>query len=211
MDSIRTILSIRQTFMRTTDRSTIRFPTTQPHTLSSHSISNPIPLIPRHAIMRAIELHTLNARISLYTRRLLKPTSQILTHLPKDANLTLDDLFLLAVRHMARDIADEPLLSLRVKDFLPQVARGVEILWSDLGQERHGVGGEVRVRLIEIDLAVFETDWLDGREVVRAAALVEERHGTVALEVSHAVVGSRGVDGELLVVHADAVAVRVGV
>jgi hypothetical protein len=52
---------------------------------------------------------------------------------------------------------------------------------------------------------------LDRREVVGARALVVEGHAAVALEVTHAEWDSWRVDGQLLVVNADAVAVGVGV
>ena len=67
------------------------------------------------------------------------------------------------------------------------------------------------VGLVEIDLAGLEGDGLDGGEVIWASALVVEGHGAVALEVAGLVGGAGGVDGELLVVGADAVAVGVWV
>ncbi len=59
--------------------------------------------------------------------------------------------------------------------------------------------------------ALAELDRRDGAEVGRAGALVEKRHLAVALEVGHLVWDARGVDGQLLVVDTDAVAVGVGV
>lgn len=112
---------------------------------------------------------------------------------------------------MARDILDPSLLGLGIEDPLPQGARGIEVLLADLGEEGDGVSSEVSMELVQADSAFAEMDRLDRADVVRSRALVEERHTSVSLEVCEAVIGPRSVDGQLLVVDTDAMAVCVGV
>ncbi len=59
--------------------------------------------------------------------------------------------------------------------------------------------------------ALAELDRRDGAQVWRAGALVEKGHLAVSLEVGHLVWDARGVDGQLLVIDTNAVAVGVGV
>lgn len=112
---------------------------------------------------------------------------------------------------MPRDIAHKPLPSLLIEDPLPQRPRRIEVLRANLRQERNRLALEVRVRGIDVHRAGLELDRRNGREVIRAAALVVKRHHAVALEVAHPIRDSGSVDGELLVVSSHAVAVGIGV
>jgi hypothetical protein len=112
---------------------------------------------------------------------------------------------------VSRDVADEALTSGLVKHLLPQRARRVEVLRADFRQECNSLASELAVDLVEVEGALAERNRVNGRKVVGACALVEEGHLSIALEVCHFVGDARLVDGELLVVYADAVAVRVGV
>ena len=67
------------------------------------------------------------------------------------------------------------------------------------------------VGAVDVDGAPLEADGFDAGQVAGAGALVVKGHAAVALEVAHPVRYAGRVDGELLVVHADTVAVRVRV
>lgn len=112
---------------------------------------------------------------------------------------------------MAADVTDETLAGFVVPDAFPESTRCVEVFGADFAEESHGIGGELAVDLVEVDGALTEFNGFDRGEVVGAGALVVEGHLAVALEVADAIAGSRGVDGKLLVVSSDAVAVSVGV
>lgn len=179
--------------------------------LAGHAIGDPILVARRHTVVRAVEAHLLDAVVALDARGFLHTGGHVLAHFAEDGNLALDHLRVFAPLHVATHIANEALPGALVPHALIQDARGVEILGADLAQEGYGFAGELAVDLVEIGAAVLEGDGLDGGEVVGAGALVVERHVAVALEIGHAVGGAAAVDGELLVVDADAVAVGVGV
>ena len=179
--------------------------------LPRHAIRIPQTLILRHSVMRPVEPQTRDSGIPRHARRLLQSTCQILRHLPENPDLTLDDLLVGAVLHVSGDVTDEALLSAVIKHFLPEHAWSVEVFGSDLGHESDRFAGEVAVCLVEVDTALAEGDGFDGREVVGPRPLVVEGHAAVALEVGHPVGYASGVYGELLVVDADSVAVRVWV
>ena len=67
------------------------------------------------------------------------------------------------------------------------------------------------MKLIEVDCPLAEVDRLDRRDVVWTRALVEDNHASIALEIRHAIVRARCVDGQLLVGDANSVAVCVWV
>lgn len=179
--------------------------------LSGHAIGDPILVARCHAVMRAVEAHLLDAVVALDARRFLDTSGHILTDFAEDGDLALDHLGVFAPLHVAAHVTDEALPGALVPHALVQDAWGVEVLGADLAQEGYGFAGELAVDFVEIGAAVLEGDGLDGGEVVGAGALVVECHVAVALEVGHAVGGAAAVDGELLVVDADAVAVGVGV
>ena len=209
MNIIYTIPSIPPIQMRPMHRRTIVVRPTTRH--APHAIRS-LPLLrPRHAIMRPVKPQLGNPGVPLDARRLLQPRGQIPADLAEDGDLALDDLGLRDGRHVARDVGDEALPGCGVEDVLPELAGRVEVFGPDLGQECHGVADELAVQLVEVDGALAEADGGDGAEVVGAGTLVAEGHGAVALEITHAVGDARLVDGQLLVVDADAVAVRVGV
>lgn len=161
--------------------------------------------------MRAVEAHVLDAVVALDARGFLHTSGHVLADFAEYGDLALDHLRVFAPLHVATDIADEALPGALVPHTLIQDARGVEVLGADLAQEGYGFAGEVAVDLVEIGAAVLEGDGLDRGEVVGAGALVVERHVAVALEVGHAVGSAAAVDGELLVINADAMAVGVRV
>ncbi len=81
----------------------------------------------------------------------------------------------------------------------------------DLAEEADRLPDELPVYLVEIILPLLEADRLDRAEVVWPAALVEECHLSIPLEVAHPE-GAHGlVDRELLVVRPDSVTVCVRV
>ena len=94
---------------------------------------------------------------------------------------------------------------------MSQLTWGVEVLWSNLGQEGNGLPDKLAVDLVEVISWLLEADWGNAGEVVWSSPLVEESHRTVSLEVSHLVRDNRLVDGELLVVNTDSVSVSIGV
>lgn len=181
----------------------------------SHRLSlavSGVELRPRsHAVVGAVEAEAGDALVAADARRLLEAGGQVVRDLAEDGDLALDDLLAAAGRHVAGDGRDEAVARALVPDALPQRARRDEVLGANLRQEGDGVADEVAVRLVDVDGARAELDGLDRREVGRAAALVVEGHAAVALEVGHAVGHARRVDGQLVVVGAEAVAVRVRV
>jgi hypothetical protein len=168
-------------------------------------------LISSVTVVGAVELHVLNASVTLDTSRLLKTAGEILVDHAENGDLALNNLLLLAVGHVSRDVVDEALLGTIVKDLLPQDTRSVEVLGTNLRKECDGISGKVAVNLVNIKSALAERHGLDGRQVVWSGTLVVEGHATITLEVCNAVGCARSVDGQLLVVDTDAVTVGVGV
>jgi hypothetical protein len=109
------------------------------------------------------------------------------------------------------NINNEAVLRSIVKDSPPQSSRPDKVLREDLREEADGPTSEFAMCLVEVDAAGAELDRRDGGEVVRPRALVVERHGPVTLEVGRVVACLRSIDGELLVVCANAVSVGVRV
>lgn len=179
--------------------------------LGGHAVGDPVLVARRHAVVRAVEAHVLDAVIALDARGFLDTSGHVLADFAEDGDLALDHLGVFASLHVATHVADEALPGALVPHLLIQYARGVEVLWANFAQEGYGFAGELAVNLVEIGAAVLEGNGLDGGEVVGAGALVVEGHVAIALEVGHTVGGAAAVDGELLVVDADAVAVGVGV
>ena len=204
--SIRVSIYTVHLAMTATHRRSIALTPTHPRAL--HAIRRRFPSL-RHPIMRAIEGKIRNPIVPLNASRLLQPRSKVRGNLSEDSDLALDDLLVLAVRHVSGHIADEAFLGPRVEHLLPQCARGREILRADLGEEGDGVAGEVPVHAVEVHRPLAEADGLDGTDVVRPRSLVEEGHAAVSLEVRHPVVDARRVDGELLVIDTDSVAVSI--
>jgi hypothetical protein len=176
-----------------------------------HAVGALVGAIIGHTVVRTIEAEASNARVSLDTSRLLKTSGQVVGDLAEDGDLALDDLLDGAVAHVAGDVADEALAGTLVPDILPQGAGAVEVFGTDLAEEADGFADEAAVDLAEIDGALAEGDGLDGTQVGRARALVEEGHIAVTLEIGDTVRCAGGVGGELLVVGTDAVTVGVGV
>ena len=175
------------------------------------AISEALAVVVGHAIVGTVEGQASNTRVALDAGSLLETRSHVLGDLAEDGDLALDDLLLRAVAHVARDVVDEALLGAFVEDLLPQGAGGLEVFGTDLGEEGDGLADEVAVRLVEVDGALAEGDWLDGAQVRWARALVVEGHVAVTLEVGHPVWHAGCVDWQLLVVDTDTVAVGVWV
>ena len=168
-------------------------------------------LIFGHPVVRTVELHIRDTLVSLDASRLLQPLRNIIADLTENSDLSLEDLLVGAGRHLTRDVADEAILGGVVEDLFPEGAWGVEVLRPDLGEKGDGNAGEVAVNFVQVDGAFTELNGLDGAEVVGTGALVVKGHATVTLEVAADVAGAGGVDGELLVVDANTVAVGVWV
>lgn len=161
---------------------------------SFHSVCCPSALILRQAIVRALKVNLEILSYPLTPRRLLQPRREIIRYFSKDSDLALNDFFLLAIRHMPRNILNESLLRLTIKDLFPQRTRSIEVLSADLRQESDGIAGEMSMQLIQIDGVLAEVNRLDGREVVWPASLIEERHRTITLEIRHAAIHAWCVD-----------------
>lgn len=196
--------------MRTGARSTVVQALTA-RLLRVHAVGALVGTIVSHSVVRPVEAEASNTRISLDTSSLLKTGGKVVGDLAEDTNLALDDLLNRAVAHVAGDVADEALASTLVPDILPQGAWGVEVLGADLAEEADGFANEAAMDLVEIDGTLAEGDGLNGAQVGRARALVEESHVAVTLEVGNAVGCACRVGGELLVVGADTVTVGIGV
>lgn len=182
---------------------------TQRH--AGHAVRRPVPARPRHPVVRAAEAQIRDAGVPRHARGFLQTRGQIVGHLAEDGDLALEGFLVATVGHVAGDVRDEAVLGGAVEDLFPEGAGRPEVFGADLGEEGHGGAGEVAVDFVRGDGALAEVDGFDGGDVVGAGSLVVEGHAAVALEVAHAVAGAGRVDGELLVVDPDAVAVGVGV
>ena len=109
---------------------------------------------------------------------------------------------------MSRDVVDGALTSSIIHDIAEESARLLKVDRLDLGQVGNGTADKVGVHLVEVERARLALDGLDGREVVGATTLVVEGHVAVTLEVA-CIFNQVLVDGELLVVGSNAMAVRV--
>ena len=109
---------------------------------------------------------------------------------------------------MSRDVVDGALTSSIVHDIAEESARLLKVDRLDLGQVGNGTADKVGVDLVQVERARLALDGLDGREVVGATTLVVESHVAVTLEVA-SIFNQVLVDGELLVVGSNAMAVRV--
>lgn len=196
--------------MRPLNRGAIIIRLTEAH-LPTHPIRIPQLLILRHPIMRTIEAQSGNPVVPHDARSFLQTSRDVIADFAENADMALDDFFVGAVGYVAGDVLDEALLGAFVPDALPQGAGGVEVFGPNFREEGYGLACEVALGFVEVDGAVAEPDGFDGADVIGSSALVVEGHGAVALEVGHVVGRAGRVDGELLVVDADAVAVGVGV
>ncbi len=178
---------------------------------STHTIGVPGARVGGHAVMSPVELHVLDAIVTLDASGLLESLGDVLTDFAEDGDLALQNLLVAAHLHLAGNVVDEAFSGRLVENLLPQGSWGIEILWPDLGQESNGLALEVAMGLVEVDGAFSELDGIDGRQVICSGTLVVECHGTIALEVAELVAAAGGIDGELLVVdtHAMAVGIRV--
>jgi len=129
----------------------------------------------------------------------------------EDGDLALDDFLLGTGAHVARDVLDDAFSGTLIEDLLPQGTGGVEVLLADLGKEGDSLSCKVTVGSVEVESTLTELSRLDGRKVGRTRALVVEGHASITLEVADSVRGARSIDGQLLVVDADAVTVSVRV
>lgn len=163
--------------------------------LGSHAVRYPVPILGRHAVVGAVEAEVGDAVVALDTGGLLHAGGEVLGDFAEDGDLALDDLFALAVGHVAGHVAHETLLGVFVEDLLVKDAWGVKVFGADFAKEGDGVAGELAMDLVEVDGALTELNGFDGREIIGSRALVEESHVTVALEVGNAVVGAGRVDG----------------
>jgi hypothetical protein len=91
------------------------------------------------------------------------------------------------------------------------LTRSVKVLRFDLAEIGDCLAHESTVLFVLIPGDLSELNVLNGREVSRTGALVEEGHLTVPLKVGHPERALRLVHGELLVVGADTVTVGVRV
>ena len=126
----------------------------------------------------------------------------------EDGEGTLLDLVALGAAEVTGDVRDETLARGVVKDLLPELTRLLKVEFGDERELVDALAGELFV-LREVVASRLVRERLDRRLVVRAVALVVERHGTVALEVRGRL--ERRIDRELGVVGAEAVTVSVRV
>ena len=174
-----------------------------------HAIGFPNAWILSHAVMGAIEAHVGNAIVTLNSSGLLEAGGKVVGDLAEDSDLAFDNLFLMAVLHVAGDVIDESLLCAIIEHLLPQVARCIEILWPNLREVGYRVAYEVAMDLVEIHRSLPKLHWLDRAEIRWTGALVVICHGAITLKVRKLVRYLWRIDGKLLVVGTDAMAVGI--
>ena len=177
-----------------------------------HPVGDAILVRGRHAVVRAVEAHFPDAIVAFDARGFLDACGHIFGHFPEDGDFALEDLFGCASLHVAGNVVHETLLGALVPDSFPQGTGSVEVLGANLAQEGDSSAGEFTMDLVEVGAPVFEGDGLDGAQIVRAGSLVVEGHVPITLEIGNAVSAASAVNGELLVVDTNtmAVSVRVG-
>lgn len=156
----------------------------------THAVRDLEVIVLGHAVVRAVESHVRDAVVALNAGGFLNPSSNIGADFAENGNLALEDVFLGACGHVAGDVTDEALAGLFVPDTFPQGAGSVEVFRANFTQESYGIGGEIAMDFVEVDLAVLETNGLDRRQIVGAGALVVESHVAIALKIAYAVVRS---------------------
>lgn len=155
-----------------------------PSDVGGHAVGISVLLAAGHAVVCAVEGQFGDTIVTLDAGGFLKAGGDIVGDFAEDADLTLDDFFLVAILHVTRNIADEAFTGWFIPDFLPEGARSVEVFRTDLGEEGDGIAGEVAVSLVKVNGSFAELDGLDRGKIVGAGSLVEERHLAVTLEVS---------------------------
>ena len=98
--------------------------------------------------------------VAFDTSGLLQTTREILRHFAENSKLALDDLFLAASRHVARDGLDQTSLGFLIIDLLPESSGSVEVLRVDFRKEGDSLTYELAMNFVEIDAALAEADRL---------------------------------------------------
>ena len=194
--------------MRALDRSTVVVGDTGAD-LAGHAIGIPHAWVLGHTIVCAVESHVGNTLVTLDASRLLESSGDVWVNLSEDGDLALENLLVGADLHLAGNIVDEAVLCAIIEDLLPQSTWGVEVLWSNLRQECDRLASKVAVSLVEVNYSLTKGDGVDRAEVILTSTLVVEGHAAITLEVAVLEASAWSVDWELLVVHANSVAVSI--